>query len=155
MESAGSNPYKAPESDVLNRNLECKVSNFKRFSAWGVFGLGFITLGIYYVYWIYTRTQVINEFHTRKIATGPAIGLVIVVIISFLFGIYSGATEQTNALFEGVINIAYFVLYLVAVFAIRGCLIEIADRKISGVLTFFFSAIYLQYKINEAIDESA
>jgi len=53
------------------------------------------------------------------------------------------------------------IAYIVAVFSARKAVSEVINEgsaeevKLGGVLTFFFSAIYFQYKINEAIDNQS
>ena len=53
------------------------------------------------------------------------------------------------------------ILFLIVLFSIHNRLQVIINddigpigTQLSGVMTFFFSVIYLQYKINEAIDSS-
>ena len=60
MDESASNPYKAPEAAVSEAAGEKLSDVYDRFTAWAVFGLGVITLGIYYIYWMYTRTRRLN-----------------------------------------------------------------------------------------------
>ncbi|UTW44703.1 DUF4234 domain-containing protein [bacterium SCSIO 12696] len=154
MEHTTANPYKTPGSEVLNTNAKAGAMNFKRISAWGVFGLGIITLGIYYIYWMYNRAQVINQFHGEKISAGLLNGFVAIVIATFLSGFITEFVDESGLILEAILNLAYFVLWLLVIFGIRSRLENILARKLNGIMTFFFGGLYLQYKINEAIDES-
>ncbi len=54
--------------------------------------------------------------------------------------------------------LVYLTTYIAVVFSLRNSLKEMMregsghDWELIGVLTFFFSAIYFQYKINEYFD---
>jgi len=152
--NVGSSPYEAPSADLEVEGVGKGISNFERFSAWGVFGLSFITLGIYPVYWLYTRSKVLNSFSDNEIPLNLLNILIGVVIISFATSFLSGFMPENNSLLtlNGLSSLAYMVLYLVVLFKFRNRLRDITNTKISGIITFFGSAIYLQYKINEAID---
>ena len=64
------NPYKTPDSDVSDiKNGEITIDNcFPKISAWMVFGLSLISIGIYPVYWLYTRSKKMNLVVERKIS---------------------------------------------------------------------------------------
>ncbi|MGB1801223.1 MAG: DUF4234 domain-containing protein [Gammaproteobacteria bacterium] len=156
MENESNNIYKAPESELeVSLEPEGGANNFKRFSAWGVFGLTVITIGIYPLYWLYTRSQILNKFHRNKVSNNLLQTFVILVIISFSLQILSGvyAENMTIVLLNGVFNILYIVAYLMVLFKLSNRLTEVTGNKMNTVATFFFTAIYLQYKINVAIDE--
>lgn len=148
--------YQAPEADLGNPSATDGFKNFKRFSAWGVFGLTIITLGIYPIYWMYTRAQVINGFHDKKISLPLLQALVATVIGSIVLEVTAGVLSGNEfiAVVSGLVSIAQLVLYLVVLFTIRNRLVEILGQDIGPVLTFFAASIYLQYKINETIDEN-
>ena len=147
------NIYQAPMSD-LSVTEGGGVSNFKRFSAWGVFGLSIITLGIYPAYWLYNRAKVLNSFHENRMSIVLLNSFIITVIASFSMGFISGAIPDNTvlAIANSVISIAYIVIYLVVLYKLRSRLRDVIGCEIGPVLTFFASAIYLQYKINESID---
>ncbi len=156
MEDEARNPYQTPASDVNFAGDKEGITHFRRFSAWAVFGLSLITLGIYALYWLYTRSKIINGFHTRKIADGLILGCVTVFVLSMftelLVWLY-GESELLEVI-NGLASILYFVLYLVLLFTFRNRLLHLIGSRINPILTFIFSCIYLQYKINVAIDES-
>jgi hypothetical protein len=157
MNELTDSPYKTPESHLAQSISNKNVQNLGRFTAWGVFGLTVITLGIYPIYWMYSRAKIINSIHEEKISSAVLILFVVVEILwySSVFFSVSGAVIQVG----GVIAVVNSVLYLIVLFTIRNRLRDIVNRsgtkqyKVGIVLTFFFSVIYLQYKINKCIDE--
>lgn len=160
MESNEQNPYSPPEANLQADNTGHKIENFPRFSAWAVFGLTIITLGIYYPYWLFTRTRILNRIHENKIScalVNVVIGLFIVnLVLSYISGM-NPQDEDLN-LSANLINILYAITNLYWVFSFRNRIHQItgADKEsgfwLGGILTFFFQVIYLQYKINEYID---
>lgn len=149
--------YQTPEADLGNQSATDGFKNFKRFTAWGVFGLTIITLGIYPVYWLYTRAQVINGFHSQKISVPLLQAFVASVIGSIVLEATTGILSENDAILivSGLVSLAQLVLYLVVLFSVRNRLVEVLGRDIGPVLTFFAASIYLQYKINETIDEAS
>lgn len=156
MSDSESSIYKAPEASLETGTDSSGVHNFERFSAWGVFGLSLITLGIYPAYWLYTRSKRVNSFHHNKISMGLLNTFIAAVIVSFIIGFLIEAVDLGDAflMLSGLLQILYFILYLVVLFTFRSRLKEITGAKVNPVLTFFAAAIYLQYKINKCIDNS-
>lgn len=157
MNQSNSNPYQPPVADLHDLQSDSKILNFTRFTAWGVFGLSVLTLGIYPIYWMYSRALTVNENHSNRISLGLLYGLVITTILSFASEFFGDS--DSAVLVSGVLTVVYIVLYLTVLFTLRNRLQDIINTEktpyissLSGVLTFFFNSIYLQYKINEAID---
>ena len=134
-----------------------------RFSAWFVFGLSIITIGIYPIYWMYTRAKIINSLHENKISSTLLTSLIIVTVLSYgldFFGSDNDLESEISIDIVGLfIGLVYLILYLVVLFKIRNRLQIIINRtsnqsyELGSVFTFFFFVIYLQYKINQSIDE--
>lgn len=159
MNENNANPYQTPEANLNISQPQGKIVNFKRFTAWGVFGLSVITLGIYPIYWMYSRALTVNDNHGNKISMGLLHGLIAATVFSFAAE-FLGDSE-TAAMVSLVVTVAYMVLYLIVLFTLRARLQDIINvnnspynQPLSGVLTFLFNCIYLQYKINEAIDSN-
>lgn len=157
MDEIIENPYKTPAADLASTDNDKSILQFKRFSAWGVFGLSVITLGIYPIYWLYTRAQVVNSNHEKQISSALLMSMVLVTILSFASSFFG---EGNIALIVGlVVAIAYMVIYILVLFKVRNRLVDIMNKsctsvyKLGPVLTFFFFSIYLQYKLNQCIDE--
>lgn len=147
--------YKAPESSLLNNTEKGSITQMKRFSAWGVFGLTLITVGIYPIYWLYNRAESINLFHSNKISKNLLNSFLLFVVLSFAIEIFLNIYPNNDLvnILSVIVSIIYLILYLVVLFAIRNRLKAIIGTAISPVLTFLFNAIYLQYRINKAIDQ--
>ena len=151
MNAVNGNPYRTPESDIGSVELGQGVNNFERFSAWAVFGLSIVTLGIYPLYWLYTRSQTLNSFHHNKVSPTLLGVFVVLIVASFLTSLLDTG-EGTMVMVGAVVNLAYTIVYLMVLFTLRNRLSEIVMDDVSGVVTFFGSAIYLQYEINKCID---
>ena len=157
MNEMSENPYKTPEAELSSTDNDKSILQFKRFSAWGVFGLSFITLGIYPIYWLYTRAQVVNSIHEKQISSALLMLMVLVTILSFGSSFFG---ESDVAVIVGlVVAVAYMGIYIMVLFKVRNRLVDIMNNscasvyKLGPVLTFFFFSIYLQYKLNQCIDE--
>ena len=154
-----SNPYSSP-STVLVDQADHAIDNFKRFSAWGVFGLSVITLGIYFMYWLFTRAQQLNGFYHHKISPVFIWGTLITYIIYMAFSsLIDKLGDQPLLAIVGIVgNLGYMILYVGLVFAFRNRLLEMAredgntEFKVGPILSFFFQCLYFQYKINEYHD---
>ncbi|WP_077339907.1 DUF4234 domain-containing protein [Pseudocolwellia agarivorans] len=156
------NAFEAPKADLSAPATDSPILQMERFSAWGVFGLSIITLGLYYLYWLYTRVNKINTL--SKVAKGNIIALYIYIAANIVSNICQYALDPTNIVIAIVIMVAGLVglvAYVMTVFSARKALSEVINEgsqepvKLGGILTFFFSAIYFQYKINEAIDNQS
>jgi len=157
LKSETANAFEAPKADLSTPVTDKPILEMKRFTAWGVFGLTIITFGLYYLYWFYTRSKSINSL--SKVAQANITALYLYIG----FGIANNILQFTNPdspvfLITSLISI---VAYFVTIFSARKALSEVINEgsaeevKLGGILTFFFSAIYFQYKINEAIDNQS
>lgn len=156
MTTNESNIYKAPEASLDAGPDATGVHNFERFTAWGVFGLSIITFGIYPAYWLYTRSKTLNSFHHEPISMNLLNAFIGTVVASFAVGFLGGVMGGGTVVetISGLIQLVYFVLYLVVLFTFRSRLKDVTGAKVNPVLTVFAAAIYLQYKINKCIDNS-
>jgi hypothetical protein len=148
------------------------LREFPRFSAWWVFLLSVITLYLYTVYWLYSRSLIVNRLFPRD-AISPVfvfglpiahVGSIVVSIASAILVINIGDGYWSSPSTEVWINVADVAIAIGTIFwafAIRRRLNMLLQREARGivdaspVLTFFFGAIYLAYKINQGIDAAA
>jgi glucan phosphoethanolaminetransferase (alkaline phosphatase superfamily) len=155
------NPYSTPKSDVEVINTSNIMHHFTRFSAWWVFLLTAVTFGIYTVYWLYTRTQTINSLHHRRITETVVWGGIVVFILYTALSLVPENTFPSQPIIVLLATLAYMFFFLWWIFSVRNRLMEIVrengnpDYTLNPVMTFFFQNIYMQYKINEQIDQSA
>ena len=156
------NAFEAPKANLSTPVTNNPILELQRFSAWGVFGLSIITLGLYFIYWMFTRTKQINML--SKVAKANIVALYIYIGSSVISNISQYVLDPTNMVVAIVIliaGVAGIVAYIMTVFSARKALQEVINEgsqeevKLGGILTFFFSAIYFQYKINEAIDNQS
>ena len=155
------NAFEAPKADLSTPATSNPILEMKRFTAWGVFGLSMITLGLYYLYWMFTRTKQINML--SKVAKANVVALYVYIAATLIsnVGQFALNTKRSRFIFTFVISLASLVAYIMTVFSARKALQEVINEgsqeevKLGGILTFFFSAIYFQYKINEAIDNQS
>ncbi|HWV15758.1 MAG TPA: DUF4234 domain-containing protein [Cellvibrio sp.] len=156
------NIYSAPQSDVtavLDTSNEIEI--FPRISAWMVFFLMIPTLGLYYYYWLYSRTKLVNSLPNRSLSTTIPTIMFSLAILSLPISILQNVNKELVilAVVSGIISLVNLVFILITLFSFRGALQHIlqssgaSDSNLSGIKTFFFGAIFLQYRINKAIDE--
>ena len=155
MSEESANIYEAPEAELTQQNNggNKPILNFDRFSAWGVFFLCLITLGIYAIYWLVSRTNKANALAKHQVNQNLVYGYIALYVINIAV-----AFTSIPEVFSSIISIITFIVGLVFIFSLRASLKELINEgsnepvHLSGILTFFFYAIYFQYKINEAID---
>ncbi|MGO2477162.1 MAG: DUF4234 domain-containing protein [Pseudoalteromonas sp.] len=149
------NVYEAPESNLSQNNSSNNkpILDFERFSAWGVFFLTFLTLGIYGVYWLVSRTQKANSLAKHQLNINLLYGYIALYVINFALSF-----AALPPVLSFILSLSSFVIGLVVIFTLRTSLVELINEgsnepvKLGGIMTFFFNIIYFQYKINEAID---
>jgi Domain of unknown function (DUF4234) len=155
------NPYAPPKANVDVSSYVTTVEAFPRFSTWWVLLLTLTTFGIYPIYWLYTRTRILNRIlPSGAIPIGlafAAAGLLVASIAAELLqGIYPD--DLGVSAISRIIGLICNVVILVWVFMLRNRLNEHFASKqgdrywIGGVLTFFLHVLYLQYKLNRLID---
>lgn len=149
------NAFSAPEAELVDSSLNKPILEMKRFTAWGVFGLSVITLGFYGIYWLYSRASRLNSLASNKFNINLLHAYIVVYILSTAL---SFSSSESLTLISSILSVASFVFYIISVYGIRAVLSEVINTgsqeqvTIGGIKTFFFSTIYFQYKINEAID---
>lgn len=157
-ESANNNTaYSAPEAALVSTEPNIDILQLKRFSTWAVLALNMITQGIYGAYWLSSRTNQLNKILDNKISTTPSmVYLVTVIAMLFLNMIAEENLDGAVLILFLVVFISFIVSYVMTVFKMKAALEEIMPSKsLGGAMTFLFSSVYFQYKINEEIDESS
>ncbi|WP_163832105.1 DUF4234 domain-containing protein [Spartinivicinus ruber] len=162
--SVDQSPYSVPNANLeADLSKDNGISQLPRFSAWWVLLLTAFTFGIYAFIWLYKRTVIINKIQNRKIEPwliNTAISLFIINnLLSFYTG-YSGNTiDPALQIVSMIMSFTGGIFSLVWIFKVRNRLNYIGNATkgsrnwIGGILTFFFTVIYLQYKINQMIDD--
>lgn len=151
------NAFEAPKADLSTPFTDNPILGMKRFSAWGVFGLSIVTFGLYLIYWMFTRVNNVNRI--SKVAKASIIAVYI----------YLGASIISNVVLYGfmLVNVSLalslisLISFYVAIYSLRRALTEMINQgtenkvTIGPIKTFFFNVLYIQYKINEAIDNQS
>jgi hypothetical protein len=150
-------PYTAPSAPLEHAAAsERDLTAFPRFSAWGVFGLMIVTLGIYIPYWFVTRTRIANRIlPDQRISSVFLSGVLILFVVSMLLSFASGIqpSDLDLQLIANCVGLASNICFLVWAFRLRARLHAIVGQdSFSGPATFFFGILYLQYKLNVIID---
>ncbi len=154
-----SNPYSTPESElssVANASTTELLQDFPRISAWAVSGLAIITLGTYYVWWMYSRTGIINRSSNYTISKLPVYFVLFFLALSLGSSVLSELDpyDANPTMATNVTNIIYSISSIFWMFVVRNRIHQItrADALsgcyMGGILTFFFQVLYMQYRIN-------
>jgi len=131
------NIYSPPESEVTVRAYG-NINLFKRFSAWFTIILIVVTLGLYLLYWLHTRTKTLNQIVHHQISTIFTSAAALLLVASWAI-LTAELFFEEFPIFPDVMQ--YFT-YLPILDMISNIL----------VIVWFFQIIYLQYKINQLID---
>jgi hypothetical protein len=171
------NPYAAPEADVQPTVAAASsFAPFPRFSAWWVFLLSLVTLGLYTIYWLFSRSQVLNrQLPGERIAVAfmsLAIALYAVDWFAGLaqavqaFGSVSTLDEPVFGVVGTAISLTSWALMIAWSVMFRSRLNTLCDQEfrdmygvnlgVTVVLALFYVApVYLAYKINQFKDSEA
>jgi len=160
IENETVNPYKSPEASVIESTNEGGLSHiFERYSTWATIGLSVITLGIYVFYWLYTRTERLNQ-HTDAPIGSAFINTTIVFYVLSLLQYMEQFTEvsETFSAVIGFVAVISAILMYVWIYKIRNRInlllntVKGDESWLGPIYPFFFSIYYFQYKINGVID---
>jgi len=148
-------------SNVNNGSPSGPMQRLPRIPTLNIVAYSILTLGLYGTYWLYTRTQIINQFHDKKIPMAVPHAIIGLLLINFIFSIMSG-TNPENMEYREMVTISglcFSLGNLYWVFLLRNRIhrITLAGEKslfwLNGIFTFLFQVFYLQFKINEYIDD--
>ncbi len=129
--------------------------------------LGVITGGIYYGFWFLRARKAVNDLETpEKLENFSPIFSIVMYATAVLSYILTGFFEETRDFeaaegFEIIGDstaIIGYIFIIISAFKVRRILDDHFNRHLkqgvtfSGVMTFFFSPLYLQYKINRLDD---
>lgn len=157
MDTTAENPYKAPESAVESPTSGQLSEVFDRFTAWGVFGLSIITLGIYPLVWFYKRSERVNSRTNSSISSAFINSTLALWAISFIASFGEFVVPEI-AIVSGILSLVVWILMIVWAFKMRDAIhVYVGANKktyawANAFLTFWLGPLYLQYKINKIID---
>jgi len=141
---------------------------FKRISWPMILFLNIITVGIYPFFWFLRRERAFNRLESKnKLSKKFLIFLIVAVfsqlVLGFVSGVYDSLDSPARA--DLIMNIGDVVgwvaviLLTVVSFHTRKILIDHTEVmgqpiKINRFWTFLFNNLYLQYKLNDLIDDA-
>lgn len=162
MESWDKNPYAAPDVETYaNPSGGYAPVSFQevRFSTWGLLGLYVATCGLIGPIWLLWRKRFLDSLDSPvKLGAMSWVPLVL-ILVGVGFTVVEETSKSDASLLRALSNVGGIVL-LLAFFRVRRILehhfarTEAGIGRLSGVMTFFFGALYLQYKMNEAADRN-
>jgi len=157
----GSEPESSVDSSNNSASPSSPMQQLPRIPTLTVVAYSILTLGLYGTYWLYTRTQIINQLHDKQIPMAVPHAIIGLLLINFIFSIMSG-TNPENMEYRELVTISGLCfslgnLYWVFLLRDRIHRITLAGEKslfwLNGIFCFLFQVFYLQYKINEYIDD--
>jgi len=155
------NPYAPPAAETASieaRGLGNAPFERHRFSVALLLVIAIFTLNLYGPFWQLRRRKLVDQLDSdRKL--GIALPLVAAFLLGggIVLGVIEGVSESGGDFGENVARVGGIVA-LFATFRIRRILLDHCSRSgmgrdISGLGTFFFGPLYLQFKINQIADE--
>ncbi|RDU34756.1 hypothetical protein DRW41_21925 [Neobacillus piezotolerans] len=149
------NTHPSVEDEALYQGSFLRPS-IRMAPVWLTVLLSILTLGIYYPYWLLKRRDEVNRLAGKKIIHKwvPWLVLILYSVSALVFTIGPFfLNEIAIMLYEYIDNlitvfgVSCIIWYS---FRIREVLLEkMEDESINGILTFFLTIWYLQYKINK------
>ncbi len=119
--------------------------------------LTIVTAGLYLFLWLYRSNLIISG--TTKVRLGDNTYIVWLAVCLGLSGAFAGTGEEAMDILSGILVIATNVLYIVWAFKAKKALSEYAltehkvDLRMNAFYTFFFSAFYINYCVNDLPEE--
>ncbi|WP_020409074.1 DUF4234 domain-containing protein [Hahella ganghwensis] len=155
-------PSPSPETPPVDpQNQSPGIADFPRLNVALFVALTMLSFSMYFVYWMFTRSQILN----RQLGTaGISLGLMNLAVSAFFVyvGVYfyfQANPERGDLLMvTNIFALICQVLFLVWIFKIRNRLHLVMGVTrghrywCNALLTFLFNAFYVQYKINQMID---
>jgi hypothetical protein len=142
--------------------------------------LSLITFGLYVPIWFLARRTAINNLRSREKISGALMAFVVFLQTCELAAIFisesggiRGTTEKADAILRSgnLLGLIGGIIILVQCFKVKRILLDHfsaqesgpfsgtislqRDVSLSGVATFFFQILYLQYKINRLLEATA
>ncbi len=125
--------------------------------------LTWVTLGLYPAYWIYSRRGAFNAMGPRRVDDLLGIAPLGMAILSLVFAVLGRSADLATGVLDGLMSLVGGVIMIVVSFRFRENLRSwVRERERSplaadsvaksGLMTFLFGPLYLQYHINRLKD---
>ncbi len=156
------NPYQAPESKLIDRSSNgLELLHFKKVSTWLVLLYIILTLGLYGVYWIYSRTKLLNNLpNVTPLSEVFILVSTVIALLSYpliISDVYI-VDNPDYIYFSKFISIAGNLSLYFWAFRFRNRFNKYLDYNVENgsymnhIMIFFFNILYLSYKLNENME---
>lgn len=146
----------------MTENTSTNFQGFPRIWWIAILLLDLLTNGLYTIYWFYSRAKQIGTIQPVKKLFWACHLFALTTLIYFAWDAYHLATvgwewyfdlDVETSIIEDIIFSFNLISIWVVAFSMRVELnhIQPLEKKFSGVLTFLFMNLYLQYRINRQI----
>ena len=152
------NPYAPPSADCSVPSAPSDLlRELKSQGTWRLFGLGLITLGVYYAHYCARQSRVINRYAgAEAIPTALVVAIfgLSYVSLALFFGYLFVDEGHPVAVASNVSDKLWMLLLLIWGFYARNRVNAWAGfhagdrRRIHGLWTFLFTPLHFNYKIN-------
>ncbi len=139
-------------------NNQSLIENLRHQSTWKLLGLGFITYGVYFVYYIQRQSKEINAAisNNDKISSGFVNSMFIMsyaslaLLIACMFVDEGHPIKGISGLVDMIVGIMLIVWGFKARNRVNTCcdLNSESDVWLHGFWTFIFTPLYFNYKVN-------
>jgi len=139
-------------------NESTLIKELKSQSTWRLFGLSFITYGVYFAYYIAKQTEIINKRVDENSKISPIfVKAIFIASYASLFLFFAYCAVEEGHPIEIISNVAdriWQILVLVWSFQARNrinrniCANPGDANWFHGFWTFLFTALYINYKVN-------
>lgn len=152
------NPYEPPNARCVAEPQPGIFRELKWGSTWLLLGLGIITVGTYHAHYCARQSRIINRYSiSDPIPPAFTIAIFIVSYASLALSIGYFLVDESHpiATASNLFDIAWTIMIMVWGFYARNRVNNLAaftednPRRISGLWTFLFSPLHLNYKINK------
>lgn len=136
---------------------EHSILDYPSIPSWGVLILSIATLGLYPIWWFYSRAKIINGVQADSISNWQIHILAAVALLNVALDLIPGLALPEiliNCIFWGHLGVYFWVVFCFKS-EIESSLYlnKVREFQLSMFLSFILSPIYFQYKINDAASE--
>jgi len=143
MPPSGGSPGPATAGDISDAQLE-------KYNVWLLILVTIVTLGIYTPVWFLTQRRALNDLRADEKLTA---GVFLLILVFYCLSGAADSSDWTGVMggVSGAIGLVGWILSLIQAFKARRIISSHWAVPLSGVATFFFQHLYLQWKINRLL----
>ena len=141
----------APGSMPAGKGEAGAEAQLEEYPLWLLILISILTLGIYAPVWFLTQRRALNGLRAEE-KLGPGVFLLILVLCSINAASDSPGSSIGWEVLSGLLGLAAWIISLIQSFKVRRIISAHWAVPLSGVATFLFQHLYLQYKINRLLE---